>query len=110
MVLHPKREMLAAARKRARLANVPFELKEHDFEIPDVCPVLGMALATGVGRCGPREWSPTLDRVVPSRGYVPGNVVVVSWRAIRLKSDGTMEELARIVSWYGARENEERST
>ena len=89
---------------------MPFELSEHDFEIPDVCPVLGIPLAMGVGRSGPREWSPTIDRIIPSLGYVPGNVVVVSWRANRLKSDGTMEELARIVSWYTARENEERSS
>ena len=92
--------MLVNARARARHAGVPFELSEEDFEIPPVCPVLGMVLKPGRGRRGPTEASPTLDRITPSRGYVRGNIVVVSWRANRLKSDATMLELETIVRWY----------
>jgi len=32
-------------------------------------------------------------------GYVPGNVVVISHRANRLKGDGILEEHKRLVSW-----------
>lgn len=101
-VEHPKREMLAGARKRARLAGVPFDLREEDFIIPQTCPVLGIRLEMSTGRRGPRDMSPTLDRIVCSRGYVRENVIVVSWRANRLKSDATIDELARIVDWYRA--------
>ena len=97
---NPKREMLAAARKRARITGVPFDLEESDVEIPATCPVLNIPLVMSRGRRGPRDASPTLDRIICSRGYVRGNVVVISWRANRLKSDATVEELARIVEWF----------
>lgn len=99
-VANPKRVMLSLARQRARGANVPFDLHEDDFEIPTHCPVLGVELRSGRGRRGPTDASPTLDRIVPSLGYVPGNVIVVSWRANRLKSDGTMDELVKVVAFY----------
>lgn len=33
------------------------------------------------------------------KGYVPGNVVVMSYRANRLKNDGTAEEHEIIAAW-----------
>jgi hypothetical protein len=99
---HPRRIMVKHARQRARAASVPFDIHEGDFEIPSVCPVLGIALCHGRGRRGPTDSSPTLDRIVPALGYVRGNVIVVSWRANRLKSDATIDELARILDFYRA--------
>lgn len=98
--LHPRRIMLKLARQRARAANVPFDLREDDFEIPAVCPVLGIELRPGRGRRGPTDASPTLDRIEPSVGYVRGNVVVMSWRANRIKSDASASELLRIGQWF----------
>lgn len=92
--------MLKLARQRARSALVPFDLREDDFEIPKTCPVLGIELCHGQGRRGPNDRSPTLDRIVPTLGYVRGNVIVVSWRANRLKSDARMRELTCIVDFY----------
>lgn len=37
--------------------------------------------------------SPSLDRIDNRMGYVPGNVWVISWKANRMKSDASMEEL-----------------
>jgi hypothetical protein len=99
---HPQLKMLRNARLRASVAGVPFEIDVDDIEIPHTCPVLGLPLILHHGRKGPRDSSPTLDRIVPSLGYVRGNIIVVSWRANRLKSDATMDELARIVAWYRA--------
>jgi hypothetical protein len=39
-----------------------------------------------------------VDRIVPELGYVKGNVIVVSCRANRIKSDATPDELERIAS------------
>lgn len=69
--------------------------------LPDVCPVLGIRLDYGPkGRGGTTHMSPSIDRIRPSRGYVPGNVRVISHRANMLRSNATVEEL-RLV-WQDA--------
>lgn len=46
-----------------------------------------------------RDNSPSLDKLIPDLGYVKGNVAVISWRANRFKSDGTLEEIRMIADW-----------
>ena len=43
--------------------------------------------------------SPTLDKFIPSKGYVKGNVQIISWRANSLKSDGSPDEWIKIAKW-----------
>ena len=88
--------MVSAARARAQKAGVPFDLSPDDIVIPAVCPVLGIPLRRGADRAS----APSLARLVPARGYVRGNVIVVSMRANRLKSDATMDELETIADFY----------
>lgn len=45
--------------------------------------------------------TPSIDRVDNSKGYVKNNIVIVSWRANRLKSDATPYELRRLAKFYG---------
>jgi len=40
--------------------------------------------------------SPTLDRIDNRKGYVKGNVIVVSWRYNSLKKDAPPEELGAV--------------
>jgi hypothetical protein len=63
-----------------------------------LCPAIGLRLRSSVGT-GPGEASPTLDRLVPSRGYVPGNIAVISMLANRIKSSATTEQVARVAAW-----------
>lgn len=42
---------------------------------------------------------PSLDRINPDRGYVPGNVQVISFRANTLKNNATREELAKVLAY-----------
>lgn len=100
----PKLTMLRSARRRAKLQNVPFGLQPCDIEIPMYCPVLGTLLSRARGSKGPGGNSPTLDRIIPSRGYVPGNVVVISNRANRAKNDLSADELRALANFYGAAE------
>lgn len=90
--------LLSGARSRARRNGIPFSITKADIVVPQYCPILGLPLEVGVGAM--QDNSPTLDRIKPERGYVPGNVVVVSNRANRLKSDGSIEELLKIASFY----------
>jgi hypothetical protein len=83
------------ARKAARLVGLDFNLEVLDIVIPDRCPVFGVLLDPAAGARAPNL--PSLDRIDNERGYVKGNVWVISWRANRLKSDASIEELERLV-------------
>ncbi len=92
-----QRRQVQCIRSRAKRLGVPFDLTVDDLTIPTYCPVLGILLLIGDGRH--RDASPSVDRIDPARGYVRGNVAVISNRANRIKNDGTTEEHRRLVSW-----------
>jgi len=89
-------DLLGGARKRAKLFGIPLEIGLSDIVIPERCPVLGIALVRGDR---PTPASPSLDRIDPRRGYVPGNVQVISTRANRMKSDASLAELRLFARW-----------
>lgn len=86
------------ARSRAKTRGIAFTIEPDDVVVPAKCPVLGIEVACAHG--GLKSTSPTLDRIDNTKGYVKGNVIVVSWRANRLKSDATIDELRALVSFY----------
>lgn len=92
---NPIKAMLQRSRRRAKDAGIEFNLSESDIFIPEFCPVLGIKLER---YCG--DATPSLDRIDNSKGYVVGNVVVVSFRANRIKSNSTIEELKKVVTFY----------
>lgn len=92
--------MIQNARVRARIAGVPFTITANDIVIPTNCPILGIPLFQAKGKRGGGDNSPSLDRIKPELGYVPGNIIVISNRANRLKSDASIEELRSIASFY----------
>lgn len=90
----PAYTMFYDARKRALERGLPFDITPQDLDVPSHCPVLGIEIGSGQ-----RDNQPSLDRIIPSRGYVRGNVRVISFRANRIKSDATAEELRAILAY-----------
>lgn len=90
-----KKAMLSSARSRARSKNLDFNIDVSDIELPEVCPLLGIPLSINASN---KEFSYSLDRIDSSKGYVKGNVWVISDRANRLKNDATLEELDMLVT------------
>lgn len=88
--------LLKSARNRAKENGIPFSIKLEDVYVPAFCPVLRIPLEVG----GERFNSPSLDRIDNTKGYEPGNVIVVSLRANRLKSDATLDELIALAEFY----------
>ncbi len=86
--------MLDRSKSRARKKGFEHNIDIHDINIPAVCPLLGIPLFSGNVTVGPN--SPTLDRLDSSKGYIKGNVWVISYRANTIKNDATPEELERI--------------
>lgn len=99
-----KSRLVARARQRGRKAGLEATITAADLDWPTHCPVLGIELEYPVGKDSERVCMPnypSLDRWDNSKGYVPGNVFVISQRANALKSDATAEELM-LVARYAA--------
>lgn len=90
------KHMLWRVRKRAKAMGVEFDISDDDIPIPAVCPVLGTQLI--LGSLDP-ENKPSIDRVDNSRGYVKGNVAVISWKANILKRNLSLEQLEALVRY-----------
>lgn len=88
--------MVAGAKCRAKRKGLEFSITEEDIDIPMICPVLGIPLKKNK-TSGFHNNSPSLDRIDNNRGYVPGNVRVISNRANMLKCDATIEELEKVL-------------
>lgn len=86
----PGRALWERARRRAGLRSVCFSLPRDSIVIPPTCPVFGTPIRLGERRS---ESSPSLDRIIPARGYVAGNVRVISDKANRLKGDRSRAQL-----------------
>lgn len=94
---NPVLKMLYSAKETAKRKGLPFNLTPEDIAIPDTCPVLGLELERSSGYR--EENSPSLDRLIPSLGYIKGNVSVISWRANKLKQEGSAAEHFKIAQW-----------
>ena len=95
---NPLKYMLNTARRRAKICGHEFTITEDDFtELPTHCPVLKIELRYGRNNGKRDDHSPSLDRKDSSKGYVPGNVEIMSWRANNLKSNATLAELEQLV-------------
>jgi hypothetical protein len=95
---------LRNARSRARRDNVPFSLtKQYLLSIAtDECPIFHTPFewgVSGLGKGNTKDNCPTLDRILPELGYVEGNVAFISYRANRIKDNGTMQEHYDIADW-----------
>lgn len=83
-----------AAKARASKKGLAFTITTNDIKVPTHCPVLGIPLDSRT-----RDFTPSVDAVVPELGYIPRNICVISCRANRIKSDATEQELA-IIACY----------
>ncbi len=82
----PRSPMWSRAKYRAKIKGWEFNITKEDIVIPDTCPLLGTPMQ-----------SASLDRLDPSKGYIKGNVWVISNRANTLKNDATLSELKTLV-------------
>lgn len=90
--------LLQHAKHRAAAINVPFALTPDDITtVPISCPILDIPLIMGDDQNHPS--SPSLDRIVPELGYVPGNVHIISLRANMIKSNATRDDITRVAEW-----------
>lgn len=94
----PVWSMIRRAKARAAKEGFDFNLTAADISpLPEKCPIFGVTLRISEMSQDPNAYS--LDRIDNSKGYVRGNVAVMSYRANRLKNDGTAEDHEAIAQW-----------
>lgn len=86
--------------KKANTKGIPWDLDFGDIYWPTHCPILGMEL--DYHSAYRAENSPSFDQVDPGKGYTKGNVQILSWRANRIKNDGSAEEHRKIAEWLSS--------
>jgi hypothetical protein len=92
------RDRLKDARRRGIEATIRFD----EIHWPTHCPVLGIELdyKTKIGtRLARNPANPSLDRWDNTKGYVSGNVYVISYRANILKNNANADELESIARY-----------
>ena len=60
------------------------------------CPILGYKFKYGVSH----QHNHSLDRIIPSKGYVRGNVIFISQLANQIKNSASKEQLQKVTDFY----------
>jgi hypothetical protein len=97
----PCRFIFYSAKQRSKAANVVFNITKQDvldvYPRDNKCPMLGLTLKINTEKT--KENSPSLDRIVPEKGYVKNNIIIISHKANRIKNNASLEDLERIVEY-----------
>lgn len=86
----PEKYLLQQCKDRAKKIKKDFNLEISDIFIPEYCPYLGVKLAPFSG-----EATFSVDRIDNTKGYVKGNIEVISVLANRMKHTATVEQLIK---------------
>lgn len=84
-------------RKRQNNKKWEWTIKFHDINFPTHCPILGIELDYFAEYR--QDSSPSFDRINTDIGYTRDNTHIISWRANRIKNDGTAEEHQQIANY-----------
>lgn len=81
---------LRTTKANSRKLGLPFDLLPEEIEVPEYCPYLNIKLEWGKGI---QDGTPSIDRIVPSDGYVKTNIQIISHLANAMKNKATVEQM-----------------
>ena len=81
---NPQKKLLKSSKANAKPRDLEHTITEEDIVIPEYCPYLKVKLTFD---------NVSIDRIDNTKGYIPGNVQVISKLANLMKSSATKEEL-----------------
>lgn len=86
-----RKKLICQVRARSKTRGIEFNLELEDIPYTEICPLLGCKLIPGTKN--DYEYTHSLDRIDPNKGYIKGNVWVMSKKANSMKNNATIEEL-----------------
>ena len=89
--------LFLSAKHRARQVGLEFNIKQEDIVVPEVCPVFKIPFIKN------SEYTASIDRIDSTKGYVKGNIQILSWKANTMKSNASEEELNMFADWIKTR-------
>ena len=105
-IKNPFPQMLSNAKIRAKQKNLPFDIDieylKSIYPIDHMCPALNIPFQRGYIDENKKnnDYAPSLDRIIPEKGYVKGNLVFVCNIVNKVKSDSSMEILEKVLNFY----------
>lgn len=85
--------MFLSSKINAYNRGLEHTITEDDIPLPVICRYLGIRLVYRA-KIGKRIWNgPSIDRIDSTKGYVPGNIQVISDLANRMKQNATIPQL-----------------
>lgn len=84
-------------KKKAHSRGLEFSIQAKDIKIPKKCPILDLELK--MNKLKPKANSPSLDRIDNNKGYIKGNVKVISRHANFLKSNMTKKQIKKLYEY-----------
>lgn len=88
------------AKRRGLEFTIAFDYFRNLVLSTKFCPVFGWELDYSKGfKEGVLPNSMSIDRIDSTKGYIEGNIQVLSYRANTLKWDATLEELEKVVKF-----------
>ena len=96
------KSLLIHAKYRGKARGHEVTIEESDIDIPIICPILGIPIFVEGKinvRAGPSDNSPSLDRIDNTKGYIKGNVQVISHKANTMKGNASPQELIKFANW-----------
>ena len=92
-----EKNLFQQAQYRAKTKNISFDIEVSDIVIPETCPILGLPLKKSID--GNRDLSPSLDRIDNAKGYIKGNIQVISSKANTMKANANKNDLINFSNW-----------
>lgn len=87
-----QKEICGRARRSAKRRGLEYSLEPEDIVIPETCPYLKIKLSYNK-KDSKKPFYYSVDRIDSSKGYIKGNVRIVSILSNTMKSEATSDQL-----------------
>lgn len=92
----PENQILTRCKNRAKEQGLDFNLELSDIVLPTHCPVFKTKLEYAASK---PEHRYSIDRIDSTKGYIKGNVQIISQLANTMKNNATPAQLIMFAKW-----------